>query len=133
MPTKSPQSRWLIGAGIIGLALATSLSANQARAQTVRSRAEAAAVLVLEKLSVRNGAVAGEVYNRSPHLVRDVQLLIRHTWLWNDEFKPGSDDPGISTDYTLPQEIAAGGRLAFDYKPSPPFPKASGGQFETTA
>jgi len=129
-PIDSPRTRWLIG--IIWLALSAPLLANPARAQTVRSRAEAAAVLALEKLSVRDGAVAGEIYNRSPHLVRDVQLFIRYTWLWNQEFKPGSDDPGVSTYYTLPKEIPAGGRLPFDYSPAPPLPKVSGGRFETT-
>jgi hypothetical protein len=48
--------------------------------------------------------------------VRDVQLLIRYTWLWYNETKPGKDDPGTSTYYTLPKEIAPGARLPFSFK-----------------
>jgi hypothetical protein len=88
-------------------------------------------VLAIEKLSLREEVVAGEVHNRFPHAVRDVQILIRYTWLWDDEFKPGTNDPGTSTYITLPKEIPAGGRLPFAYSPSPPLPKIPGGRFET--
>ena len=76
--------------------------------------------------------MAGEIHNRSAHVVREVQLFIRYTWLWDEEFKPGKEDPGTSTYYTLPKEIPAGGRLPFNYSPSPPLPKVSGGRFATT-
>lgn len=108
------------------------LSAHAAPAQTVRERGDIAAVLTIENLSVQEGLVAGEIFNRSAHTVRDVQVLIRNTWLWDEEFKPGKDDPGTSVYYTLPKEIPAGGRLPFTYSPSPPLPKAPGGRFQTT-
>ena len=130
--TYSNQTKWLIGCTVIWLALFATLLAYSARSQTVRDRAEIAAVLAIEKLSVQDGMVAGEIYNRSPHMIREVQLFIRNTWLWDEEFKPGKDDPGTSTYYTLPKEIPAGGRVPFTYSPSPPLPKASGGRFETT-
>jgi hypothetical protein len=76
--------------------LFATLLAYSARSQTVRERAEIAAVLAIEKLSVQEGVVSGEIYNRSSHTIRDVQLFIRHTWLWDKEFKPGKDDPGTS-------------------------------------
>lgn len=108
------------------------LSAHAAHSQTVRERGDIAAVLTIENLSVQEGLVAGEIFNRSAHTVRDVQVLIRNTWLWDEEFKPGKDDPGTSVYYTLPKEIPAGGRLPFTYSPSPPLPKAPGGRFQTT-
>jgi hypothetical protein len=122
----------LFNGALMWSALFATLLAYSAGAQTVRERAEIAAVLTIEKLSVQDGVAAGEIHNRSPHMVRDVQLFIRYTWLWDEEFKPGKDDPGTSIYYTLPKEIPAGGRLPFSYSPSPPLPKASGGRFETT-
>jgi len=130
--TQSNQTKWLIGCTVIWPVLFATLLAYSARSQTVRERAEIAAVLAIEKLSVQEGVVSGEIYNRSVRTVRDVQLFIRHTWLWDEEFKPGKDDPGTSIYLTLPKEIPAGGHLPFTYSPSPPLPKASGGRFETT-
>ena len=122
----------LFGCTVICLALFVTLLAYSAGSQTVRERVEIAAVLAIEKLSVQEGVISGEVYNRSSNTIRDVQLFIRHTWLWDEEFKPGKDDPGTSVYYTLPKEIPAGGRLPFTHSPSPPLPKASGGRFEIT-
>jgi len=100
--------------------------------QTVKTKAEVDSVAVIEKLAVRDGVVSGEVVNRSAHLLREVQLFIRYTWLWDDEMKPGKIDPGTSTFHTLPKEIAPGGRLPFTFAPSPPLPKVAGGHFETS-
>ena len=122
----------LFGCTVIWSVLIATLLAHSAGSQTVRERAEIAPVLAIENLSVREGVVAGEIFNRSPHIIREVQLLIRNTWLWNEEFKPGNDDPGTSIYYNLPKEIPPGGRVPFNYSPSPPLPKASGGRFETT-
>ena len=122
----------LFGCTVIWSALFATLLAHSAGSQTVRERAEIAPVLAIEKLSVQEGVVSGEIYNRTSHAIRDVLLFIRHTWLWDEEFKPGKDDPGTSIYYTLPKEIPPGGRLPFNYSPSPPLPKASGGRFETT-
>jgi len=100
--------------------------------QSVRAREDIARILAVEKINVADGMVSGEVYNRSANTVRDVQLFVRYTWLWDNETKPGKDDPGTSTYYTLPKEIPPGGSLPFTYKPSPPPPKMAGGHFETT-
>jgi hypothetical protein len=100
--------------------------------QSVRAREEITRILAVEKINVADGTVSGEVYNRSSNTVRDVQLFIRYTWLWDNETKPGKDDPGTSTYYTLPKEIPPGGSLPFTYKLSPPPPKMAGGHFETT-
>ena len=103
-----------------------------ASAQTVRTQEQIARVLAVEKFTVADGAVSGELHNRSSNIVRDIQLFIRYTWLWDNEMKPGKEDPGTSTYYTLPKDIHAGGRLPFTFKPSPPLPDMSGGHFETS-
>lgn len=116
---------FLLGAVLLGSpALGT--------AQQVRSREGLSRTLTIENLQVVDGAVSGEISNRSPYAVRDVQLFIRHTWLWDNETKPGKDDPGRSAYQALTGEISPGGRLSFKYQPSPPLPKKAGGRFETT-
>jgi hypothetical protein len=114
----------LLGAGFLILTPAAS-------AQSVRGREEASRVLTVEKVAINNGEVSGEVFNHSTHIVRDVQLFIRHTWLWDNETKPGKDDPGTSVYYTLPKEIPPGERAPFNFKPPVPLTNA-GGRFETS-
>ena len=100
--------------------------------QSVRTRDEIARILSVEKVSVADSAVSGEVFNRSSNVVRDVQLFIRYTWLWDNETKPGKADPGTSAYYTLPTEIPPGARASFNFKPPAPLATASGGHFETS-
>lgn len=118
---------------VIALLLSAAVAApfQTAWPQAVISHQAAGRILTVEKVAVNDGVVSGEVSNRSSQLVRDVQLFIRHTWLWDDETHPGKSDPGTSAYYLLQKEIAAGGRLAFRFEPSPPLPKVAGGRFET--
>ena len=121
-----------VGYAMIIAGLVTAVVTQAGRSQALKSKAEIDRVAVVEKLTVQDGAVSGEVVNKSPNLLRDVQLLIRYTWLWDDEKKPGKSDPGTSTLYTLPKEIPPGERLPFSFSPSPPLPKIAGGRFETS-
>jgi hypothetical protein len=102
-------------------------------AQTIRDREQTGRIVSLEKVSATDGSVSGEAINHSKNTLRDVQLLIRYIWLWDNETKPGSNDPSVSDYYNLPGEIPAGGRVSFSFKPSQPLAKASGGHFETSA
>jgi hypothetical protein len=118
--------------GFFLIALIVVFVPHEVFSQNLRAREDVARTLALENVSVVDHAVSGEVVNRSPHTLRDVQLFIRYTWLWDNETKPGKEDPGTSTYYTLSKEIAPGGRLPFTFKPSPPLGKAPGGRFETS-
>jgi hypothetical protein len=100
--------------------------------QSVRSKEEIGRIIAIENVKVQDGTVSGEAHNNSANTLRDVQLFIRYTWLWNNEFHPGSEDPGTSSIYTLPKEIPPGGRLPFTFSPSPALPKVAGGHFVTT-
>lgn len=102
-------------------------------AQTIRDREQTSRIVSVEKVSVTDGSVSGEVINHSKNTLRDVQLLIRYIWLWDNETKPGRNDPSVSDYYNLPGEIPAGGHASFTFKPSQPLAKASGGHFETSA
>jgi hypothetical protein len=108
------------------------LASDAAHAQMVRERGGITKVLTLDKITIADGRVSGDVINHSAHTMRDVQLFIRYTWLWDNETKPGTNDPGTSAYYTLPKEIAAGESLPFTFKPSPPLATMPGGHFETS-
>ena len=114
------------------LALSLTFLPSAARSQKVRSDEETARILAVEKFAVQDGVVTGEVRNKSNRAVREVQLFVRYTWLWDDERNPGKIDPGTSTYYTLNETINPGSKTSFIYKPSPPLPKIAGGRFETS-
>jgi hypothetical protein len=62
--------------------------------QTILSQQQAGSVLAIEKLAAQaDGTVTGEIRNNSKNTVRDVQLFIRHTFLWKDEFHPAKRAP----------------------------------------
>jgi len=88
--------------------------------------------VVVRDISVRGGTVSGAVVNYSGNLVREVELLIRHSWLWRDEFHPRQDDPGRAVYYTLSDEIPPGGSAQFSYRPEWPSPRRTDGRFVTT-
>lgn len=131
LPSLSFKPRW-IGVFAAVLALALTALPPSARSQKVRSDEETATILALEKFAAQDGEVTGEVRNKSSHTVRDVQLFIRYTWLWDNERNPGNIDPGTSTYYTLNETIQSGEKINFSFKPSPPLPKIAGGRFETS-
>jgi flagellar biosynthesis GTPase FlhF len=82
--------------------------------------------------STPEGEVSGEIANNSTHTVRDVQLQILYSWRWKNETRPGKDDPGTVNYHSLNQEIPAGKTARFNYKPSPPLPPRTDGQFDVT-
>jgi len=115
------------------LALVLSALPQAGLSQSVRSKEEVARIVGVENLKIsEDGTVSGEVRNRSSNTIRDVQLLVRYTWLWENETKPGKDDPSTSTYYTLPGEIAPNGRSPFTHKPSPALSRMPGGRYETS-
>ena len=99
-------------------------------AQTVASENQAGSVLTIENLSVQGSSVSGAIRNKSSNTVRDVQLFIRYTFLWKNEFHPGKESPSAAFYPTVSGDIAPGGSLPFQFTPSPPLPKRSDGTFE---
>ena len=115
---------------VVSLLLGLVLWAKPSFAQSVASQDQAGSVLTIENLSVQDGAVSGAIRNKSPNTVRDVQLFIRYTFLWKNEFHPGKDDPSAGFYQTVSGDIAPGGTLPFKFTPSPPLPNRSDGRFE---
>jgi uncharacterized cupredoxin-like copper-binding protein len=93
---------------------------------------QAAEIVSLRNVAVKDGEVAGEVVNNSKQTLRDVQLQILYSWRWKDEFHPGKDDPGRADFLTIDKEIPPGQNARFNYKPTPPLPSRKDGYFDIT-
>jgi hypothetical protein len=111
---------------LLGLSLWPKLSSSQA----VFTQQQASSVLAIDRVAVQDGAVTGEIRNNSKNTVRDVQLFIRYTFLWKDEFHPGKESPSAAFYQTVSGEIAPGKSLPFKFTPAPPLPQRSDGRFE---
>ena len=81
---------------------------------------QAPQVLVVQNLKVEDGNFSGEVINKSPHPIRDIELLIRHSREWKNESRPGTDDPGVGLYHKIEKESAPGARAPFSSKLSKP-------------
>jgi hypothetical protein len=99
---------------------------------TLASQEQAAQVVSVRNLTVKDGAVSGELVNKSPRTIRDVQLLIRYTWLWSNEMHPGEESPGDAVYHTFEGDIAPGGSKPFTYRPASPLPARTDGRFEVS-
>jgi hypothetical protein len=127
LTSKQTQIRMIFVALLLGLILA--LWPKPSFSQTVASQEQAGTVLAIDKVTVQDGTVVGEIHNKSKNTVRDVQLFIRYTWLWANERHPGKDNPSEAFYQTVSGDIAPGGSLPFKFTPSSPLPKRSGGKF----
>jgi hypothetical protein len=78
--------------------------------------------------------ISGIVHNRSDQEVREVRLLIRYSYHWPNEYKPGEASPSRAVYYTVPGAIPPGGRVEFRYRPAlgelPPSPAEYGARVE---
>jgi hypothetical protein len=119
---------------VSSLALALAVPAIAATAtdeEKIVSREEVQRAVTVRDLTVVDGAASGVVVNRSNNPVKDIRLAIRYEWLWNNEMRPGKDDPGRTEFYTIPEAIPPGGSVRFTYRPSAPLPQRSDGKFMT--
>jgi hypothetical protein len=129
LTSKQTQIRMIFVSLLLGLVLA--LWPKASLSQTVLSQQQAGSVLAIEKLGVQgDGTVTGEIRNNSKNTVRDVQLFIRYTFLWKNEFHPGKESPSAAFYPTISGEVAPGGSLPFKFTPTPPLPKRTDGRFE---
>jgi hypothetical protein len=76
-----------------------------------------------------DGSLKGLLVNQSGDVVRDVRLLVRYDWRWQNERHPGEDSPGRSQYVTISSDVPALGSLPFEYAPAPPLPLRTDGSF----
>jgi hypothetical protein len=89
--------------------------------------------ITLENVNMEGDVISGEVVNHAGHAVRDVSLLIQHVFAWEDQLRPGTDDPSRAAYYTVPGEIPAGGSKHFSMHFATPLQTRKDGTFVTRA
>lgn len=89
-------------------------------------------VIDVTEVQGNGNQVSATLVNNTGNLIRDIQLVIRHTFLWKDERSPGKDNPGRSEYFLVLGELAPHGKLAFEYQADPPLPTRDDGTFETS-
>ena len=100
-----------------------------AGAQTVLSSQEASRALSFEKLDVNPSKVSGVIANKTPHTIKDVQLMVQYHWLWKDERNPGKDSPGRTVIIPLKEQLEPGESQRFSYTPEFSLPSRNDGYF----
>jgi hypothetical protein len=100
-------------------------------ADIVGSAEEATRSVAVRNVTSQNGVVSGEIVNYSPRALHDVELLVRHVWHWKNEFRPGNDNPGTASYYTVVEEIPPGRSVPFTYRQLSPLASRVDGEFET--
>lgn len=121
----------MIRTSIILFAILILVSVNgSAGAQTVLTQEEAGKAVTIRDLNATTSSITGVVVNNTPHLIRDVEVLVEYHWLWANEFKPGPVSPGHSAVVKLDREIPAGQTSAFRYTPDPPLATRKDGQYD---
>jgi len=115
------------------LSLALSAVAVQAQAPSLASSEQVEQTAVVRDIRVTGSSVSGVVVNHSPRLLRDVRVIVRHTWHWKNERHPGDDNPGRAEELVIPGEASPRGTLPFTYALNQPLPQRNDGRFVTSA
>lgn len=97
---------------------------------SVLSSSEARHAPAVRNVTMRGNVITGEVVNQLPDRVRDVELLIRQIWHWDNERRPGANPPGEAVYHVVAAEIPSGAIERFTHELSP-LPSRSDGYFET--
>ena len=102
---------------------------DSASAVTVLNSQEAVKALSVEKLDITPTKISGVIVNKTPHTIKDVQLMIQYHWLWTDERHPGQDSPGTMVIIRLNEQLEPGESHSFSYTPHFALPSRKDGSF----
>lgn len=126
----SPKKLAALTAGVLTLGAVLGWAAESGN---LLSSTEEPAAVTLQAQGAPDGSVSGTIRNGTDGTVRNVRVLVRHDWLWQNEFNPGTDDPGRVETVTVTEAIAPGTSHTFTYQPSPALPARGDGNFVTHA
>lgn len=83
-------------------------------------------------LRTTNSLIEGSLVNNSDLEVKDVHLLVNHSFLWKNERNPGRNNPSRTEYYKVLKPIPPGATMAFEHHLDPPLPKRNDGRFVTS-
>lgn len=126
-----------IALGHAGLVLAPAVRAAAADglavgAEGIIGQTDVGTVLEIRDIDSTDARVRATLVNNSGSRIKDIQVVVRHAFLWKDERNPGRDNPGRTEFFLVLGEVEPHGRLAFEYRPEPPLPQRADGTFKTS-
>ena len=86
---------------------------------------QATQVVNVTDVAMQDGTITGKLVNKSNDTLRDVKLIIDQAWLWNNERRPGTDNPSRTDFYVVP-EIPPRGSVTFQYRSPAPTQRTDG-------
>lgn len=108
-------------AGALGAACA------QADDQQLVSPADMRETVTVENVRVDGTQVTGTIVNNTSRRLENPQLVVRHNWIWKNEYHPGPDSPGWADFATVSQTIEPHQRADFTVEASRPAPERDDG------
>ena len=95
-------------------------------AEQLVAKDQASQMVNVTDVAMQNGTITGKLVNNSNDTLRDVKLIIDQAWLWNNERRPGTDNPSRTDFYVVP-EIPPHGSVTFQYRsPAAPTQRTDG-------
>lgn len=139
LPNPEPASRWarhiaLVACGVALLGAPVAFAQNSAAGETrtILTGSTESDIIDVTDVQGSGNRVTATLVNNSGNRIRDIQLVIRHTFLWKNERAPGKDNPGRSEYFLVLGELAPNGKLAVEYQADPALPERTDGTFETS-
>lgn len=74
--------------------------------------------------------VSFQLTNLSERPVRDMAVVISHVFRWDDEFRPGADNPSRAATYEVPVPLAPQETQQVTFALAPPLAPRDDGRFE---
>jgi hypothetical protein len=91
---------------------------------------DVAQTVLIRDLTAEDGTVSGTIVNNSSKTIRDLELLVRQEWLWNDDLHPGTESPGRTLPVRVGRDIPPRASASFIVE-TPPLAPRSDGRFVT--
>lgn len=112
---------------VLGLALpalGTAAPTGEAHVKVV-SPATLEQTIAVRQLHWDGERLRGELVNEGEHELRNIELLLRYSWVWHDVRAEHDESPGWAEFRQVQQTIPPGGRidLAFEPRQAPPTSK----------
>jgi hypothetical protein len=109
----------------------TAIGSAYAEEPAVLESARANQLIEVQQVTVRDGATTGVLVNRGDTPIENVRLVVQEDYRWPNEFKPGKNDPGSASEFTVAGPIEPRASEAFSISDGPPATPAKGGRFVT--
>ena len=87
--------------------------------------------VAVEDLRIGDTTISGRLANQSDDTVSDVRVLVQDTFLWANEFHPGTDNPSRVEVHTVKGDIPPHGTVPFQFSREP-LPERRDGRFDTS-